>query len=221
MTLTVIIPTLNAANVLPICLAALDPSDEIVITDGGSRDATVEIATQFGAEIVTGPRGRGVQMDAGSRYASGVWLLFLHADTVLAPSWRSEVARFIAERMNENRAAVFRFGLDDESPAARRLEAIVAWRCRWLRLPYGDQGLLIRREFYRNIGGFRPMPIMEDVDMIRRIGRENLTILKSTARTSAAKWRRDGWWLRSLRNLSCLGLYFLGLPPRIIRSFYG
>lgn len=221
MGLTVIIPTLNAAHLLPGCLSVLDRLDEVVIADGGSSDATIKIASQFGAKIVTAPRGRGTQMEAGSRRATNEWLLFLHADTILEPGWRSESAKFISDATNAERAAAFRFVLNDESPAARRLEAIVAWRCRWLGLPYGDQGLLIRQEFYNKLGGFQSLPLMEDVDIVRRIGRNRLTILASGARTSAARWRRDGWYIRSIRNLACLALYYLGLPPRIIRRLYG
>jgi hypothetical protein len=101
------------------------------------------------------------------------------------------------------------------------LERLVAWRVRTLALPYGDQGLLIRRDFYRSLGGFRPWPLMEDVDLVRRIGRHRLTVLRSAARTSAERWRRGGWKRRSLRNLGCLTLYFLGVPPRLIAHLYG
>lgn len=221
MGLTVIIPTLNADHLLPGCLAVLDRLDEIVIADGGSSDATIKIASQFGAKIVTALRGRGTQMDAGSRRATNEWLLFLHADTILEPGWRLEAAKFISDAANAERAAAFRFVLDDESPAARRLEAIVAWRSRRLGLPYGDQGLLIRQEFYNKLGGFQSLPLMEDIDIVRRIGRNRLTILASAARTSAARWRRDGWYIRSIRNLACLALYYLGLSPRIIQRLYG
>ena len=116
---------------------------------------------------------------------------------------------------------MFRFALDDDSRAARRLETLVALRVRLFGLPYGDQGQLIRRDFYQSLGGFRPWPLMEDVDLMRRIGRRRLTVLPSTARTSAKRWRRDGWKRRSLRNLTCLTLYFLGASPQRIARWYG
>jgi hypothetical protein len=119
------------------------------------------------------------------------------------------------------RAGYFRFALDDPSPVARRLERMVAWRCRALALPYGDQGLLIPRALYRAVGGFRPIPIMEDVDLVRRLGRRRLVALPAEALTSAERWRRDGWTWRSARNLVCLALWFLGVPPRLIRRLYG
>jgi hypothetical protein len=121
---------------------------------------------------------------------------------------------------NERRAAVFRYALDDPSPEARRLARIVNWRSRTLALPYGDQGLLIARAFYHSLGGFRPFPLMEDVDMARRIGRARLAHLDAALTTSAARYRRQGYVLRPLRNLLCLALYFLGVAPRLLARLY-
>jgi hypothetical protein len=120
----------------------------------------------------------------------------------------------------QDRAAYFRFRLDDGAPQARRLERMVAWRSRALGLPYGDQGLLISRTFYGALGGFRDMPLLEDVDLVRRIGRHRLMGLSSAAITSAEKFRRDGYWRRSARNLTCLALYFAGVSPARIKRIY-
>ena len=106
-------------------------------------------------------------------------------------------------------------------PGARRIERWAAWRCRALALPYGDQGLLISRAHYGRLGGFHPLPLMEDVDLVRRIDRNDLVPLEADAITSADRYRRDGWWLRPLRNLTCLSLYFAGVPPRTLRRLYG
>ncbi|MBY6243908.1 TIGR04283 family arsenosugar biosynthesis glycosyltransferase [Methylosinus sp. Sm6] len=221
MNLSIVIPTLDAAATLPRTLAALGAQDDIIVVDGGSDDGTVAIARESGARLEAAPMGRGVQLQAGAEAARGDWLLFLHADTVLEPGWREAVEIFCADPANRWRAAVFRFALDDHSVQARRLERLVAWRVRWMGLPYGDQGLLISRAFYDDLGGFRLLTLMEDVDMARRIGRKRLTVLPISARTSAARWRRDGWTRRSLRNLACLALYFLGVPPHVIRRVYG
>lgn len=219
--LSIVIPTFEAAEGLSRVLEAVaDPSVEIVVADGGSRDATRTIAKRHGARVVEAPRGRGMQLGRGAREALGDWLLFLHADTVPGPGWRDAIAEFTAADGNRRRAAVFRFALDDPSPAARRLERLVAWRGRSLGLPYGDQGLLIGRAFYDELGGFRPMVLMEDVDMVRRIGRRRLHVLDAVAVTSAERYRREGYWRRPLRNLSCLALYFLGVPPSLIARIY-
>ncbi len=129
---------------------------------------------------------------------------------------------FMADPANAARAGYGRFALDDPSPQARRLERRVAWRCRVLGLPYGDQGLLLSRAFYDSLGGFRPdLPLIEDVDLVRRIGRRRLAALEATAVTSAARWRAAGWRRRSARNLCCLALWFAGVPARRIAGLYG
>jgi rSAM/selenodomain-associated transferase 2 len=225
--LTVVVPALDAAEVLPAALAALAEGRsrgllcDVIVVDGGSRDATAAFAASAGARVVTAPRGRGAQLAVGAAAAMSAWLLFLHADTVLAPGWADAVAAFIAAPANENRAGYLRFRLDDRSAAARRMEALVGWRCRALALPYGDQGLLIAATLYRAVGGFRALPLMEDVEFVRRLGRRRLTALAADAVTSAGRYRRDGYIFRPLRNLGCLTLYFLGLPPRFILRLYG
>jgi rSAM/selenodomain-associated transferase 2 len=217
--LSVVIPALNAAATLPDTIAALDgvPA-EIVIAAGGSRDGTAAAAARLGAVVVEPSGGRGVQLAAGVAAARGPWLLLLHADTRLAPGWTQAIRGAMRD---PGRAAYFRFVLDDDAPAARRLERAVAWRCRVLALPYGDQGLLIHRDLLAAVGGVKPLPLMEDVDLIRRLGRARLRALDVAAVTSAERWRRDGYLRRSARNLGCLTLWSLGVSPRIIARLYG
>jgi len=225
--LSVVIPTLDAAASLPATLATMELARaqgllrEIVVADGGSADATAAIAEAAGATVLRGPRGRGQQLAAGAAAASGEWICFLHADTKLEPRWCEAVQRFIASPENEERAGYFAFRLDDASAPARRLERLVAWRSRVLGLPYGDQGLVISRRFYASLGGYLALPLMEDVALVRRIGKRRLVLLDATAVTSSARYRRDGYLRRSLRNLFCLSLYFLGMPPRMIGRLYG
>jgi rSAM/selenodomain-associated transferase 2 len=223
--LAVIIPTLDAADHLAATMAAL-MSDaaverETIVADGGSRDGTRELAEQLGARVVTAAPGRGGQLAVGAGATSAPWLLFLHADSRLARGWAGDVLTFAGDPANRARAAAFRLRFDDGAPAARRLERLVAWRCRVLGLPYGDQGLLIAREFYERIGGFRGLPLMEDVDLIRRIGRARIVMLPSAVATSAARYRRDGYVRRSARNLLCLGLYLAGVPAHRLVRLYG
>lgn len=223
MRLSIVIPTLNANAVLPSALRVLAGTGdgEIIVSDGGSRDGTIELAQAAGARVVKAPVvGRGAQLEAGAHAATGDWLLFLHADTRLAVGWQAAAKQFAADPANAERAAYFQFTLDDQTPAARRLEKLVAWRCRTFALPYGDQGLLIARDFYEQLGGFRDWPLMEDVDFVRRIGRKRLVALPIAAVTSAQRYRHNGYIRQSLGNLALLSLYFLKVPPRTLARFY-
>ena len=224
--LGVVIPTLNAGLSLGATLDALAGARaqfrlDTVVADGGSHDDTLAIAERQGARTISAPPGRGGQLAAGAAAAAGDWLLFVHGDTVLDGDWVSTAADFAHTAENAARAGYFRLVFDDSAPAARRLERLVAWRARLLGLPYGDQGLLLSRELYDALGGFRALPLMEDVDLVRRIGRRRLVALPATARTSAERYRRSGYLVRSARNLLCLTLYFLGVPPRALRRIYG
>jgi hypothetical protein len=146
--------------------------------------------------------------------------LFLHADTVLERGWDATLMVFASEDRNRDRAAVFTFALDDPAPAARWLERLVRWRNNWLGLPYGDQGLLIHRRFYSRLGGYKDWPLMEDVDLARRIGMSRIALFDIRAMTSAARYQRSGYLARVLRNLLCLSLYFMRVPPRWIARIY-
>jgi rSAM/selenodomain-associated transferase 2 len=229
--LTVVIPTLDVERPLVATLGALIPAaaagvvSQVVVCDGGSRDRTLEIADELGCDIVSAPRGRGSQLVAGAGAARHPWLLFLHADTQLDEGWYREVATFI-ERIDakgeaDRRAAVFGFALDDYGFSSRLLETIVRLRCALFALPYGDQGLLISRRNYDRLGGYKPIPLMEDVDLVCRIGRRNLTYLRARAVTSAERYRSDGYVRRMARNAGCLALFFLRVPPRLIVRLYG
>ncbi len=224
--LSIVIPARDAGGFLPATLAAVAEGRgcglvrEIIVVDGGSRDDTAALAREFGARLIAAPAGRGTQLAAGGEAASGAWLLFLHADTILPPGWPAAVAGFLGATGNAARAGYFALRFDDEGWAPRLVERGVAWRCRWLGLPYGDQGLLIAAASYRALGGFRPLPLMEDVDLVRRIGGRRLTLLPEAVTTSASRYRRDGYGRRILRNLACLALYYLGVPPRLILRLY-
>ncbi|MCW2236968.1 TIGR04283 family arsenosugar biosynthesis glycosyltransferase [Azospirillum canadense] len=222
LSLAVVIPTLNAAATLGATLGALQGDvRRLVVADGGSNDATLDLARSNGALVVECPPGRGAQLAAGAAAVEEDWILFLHADTRLGGGWRPVVEEFAANPDNARHAGYFRLRFDTPNPAARRVERLAGWRARALGLPYGDQGLLIARGFYGSLGGFRPLPLMEDVEFVRRVGPARLRELPVEALTSAARYERDGWLARPLRNMACLTLYAVGVPPRIIRTLYG
>lgn len=227
--ISVVIPTLNAERHLGRTLAALVPAAvegivrEVIIADGGSTDATLKIADQAGTAIVSSAPGRGVQLKAGASAARFPWLLFLHADTVLEAGAIEEAAEFIERIDNGQRrptAAVFRLRFDDEGLAPRLVEKVVAVRTRALKLPYGDQGLLVPRALYDELGGFSELPLMEDVDIVWRLGRSRISVFRSHAKTSAERYKQEGYVRRSLRNLACLSLYLLRVPPGRIAKLY-
>jgi glycosyltransferase involved in cell wall biosynthesis len=222
--ISVVIPTRNSSGTLPDTLAALVPAAinglvrEVIVADGGSSDATLLIANEMGARIASAECQRGAQLVAGAGLAKGDWLMFLPSDAVLEPGWEREAETFIlrATRSGSRTAAAFRFALDDPAPAARRTELWVGLRCRLLGLPYSDQGLIINRRFYDELGGYKPMVAMEDVDLMRRIGRARIAILKAAAMTSAERFRKSSSLGRAARDIAALAGYYMRVPARLL-----
>lgn len=159
-------------------------------------------------------------MRAGAAAAKAGWLLFLHADTVLDSEWEVEAERFMAAPGSRMRAAAFTLAFDDVSRPARRVVFWARLRAKWLKLPYGDQGLLIARNFYEALGGHSDLPLMEDVELIRRIGAERIVLLEAQAITSAEKYRRDGFHRRAWRNAWLTTRYLFGADPVDLAKIY-
>ena len=222
--ISLVIPTLNAAETLRDCLGSVAAAraeglvSEVVVADGGSTDGTADVASAEGARVVRGSGGRGGQLVAGCAVAGGGWLLVLHADTRLEPGWEAAARRHMAER--PDRAGWFRFALDDPAEIARVWEAGVNLRSRVLGLPYGDQGLLISRTLYDAVGGYRAQPLMEDVDLVRRLGRSRLAEVGARAVTSAERFVAQGYWRRSMRNWGLLARYLAGAHPTDLARGY-
>ena len=217
--LSVIIPTLDEGErIIPTLGSLKGLVDEIIVSDGGSNDDTVAMSKSFGAKVLLSVRGRGVQLKIGAEEAKGEWLLFLHADTVLSDGWIEETKEFMLKGLQK--AAVFQFALDDTRQVARILEKGVSLRNKIFSLPYGDQGLLISQSLYKELGGFKSIPVFEDVDIVRRIGRRRLVFLKSFAKTSAARYKNYRIYYQSFRNLILLLNYFLGVSPKLLARFY-
>lgn len=222
MTLTAVIPALNAADHLPACLLALGDTPAVVC-DGHSADNTPLVARALGATSIRAARGRGNQMAAAADHAlmqGADALLLLHADTLLSANWQTAADAFLCNPANRGKAGWFRLAFDDTTPQARRVARLANWRARALGLPYGDQGLILSAETYRAAGGIRPLPLMEDVDLVRRLGRQNLVELPAVATTSADRYRRGGWWLRPMRNIGYLTLFLLGVSPATLARMY-
>lgn len=222
--LSIIIPTLNAEADLPGCLASLAPRlsvgliREVVVVDGGSRDKTILPAYQSGARVICGCRGRGRQLRAGAVNAKGDWLLFLHADTWLSEDWAEAVKALITDGANE--AGYFRLAYRSDAKAARWLEGRANRRAKVFGLPYGDQGLVISRKLYESVGGFEDIPLMEDVSIVRRIGKKRLSTLDAAAHTSAEKYERDGWRKRAYSNAWLMTRYLLGASPdKLVKAY--
>lgn len=223
--ISVIIPAKDAADELPACLAALFPGveaglvREVIVSSVPSNDSRMrEMADAAGAIWLEGPQGRGVQMRAGAAQARGDWLLFVHADTQLEQNWTIIAGHHI--RKQASKAGAFRLVFRSATRRARIVEALSNWRARTFGLPYGDQGLLISRALYDEVGGFDAVPLMEDVMIADRIGKGRFCQLDAVAMTSGVRQEADGWFGRSLKNLWLLLRFRLGATPEAIAKAY-
>lgn len=224
--ISVIIPTLNSGAQLPRALAPLVVGmtagvvKQVIVADGGSEDDTLESAEAAGCDIVKADRSRAKQMRAGADAARGKWLLFLHPETALAEGWVDEVEHFIRDPQSRKKAAAFKLAFDDRSPQAKRAVFWARLRASVMKLPYGDQGLLISRFFYDGLGGYPDIPLMEDVEIMRRIGPQRLVLLDTEAVASAEKYRREGYDKRAWRNLTLMARYLMGADPVELAKAY-
>ena len=223
--LSIIIPAFNSEEVLSICLGSLMPGleagllREVILVDGGSEDQSRRVAEGAGAIVLQAPKtGRAAQLRHGFEQARGDWLLFLHADTALSRDWAERVKAHMAER--RDKAAAFTLAYRSDHPMAKVVARRANWRARSLGLPYGDQGLLLSRKLYQEIGGYPDTPFMEDVEIVRAIGKSRLSILSAEARTDASKYERDGWRKRSWRNAFLITRYLLGANPEKLAKSY-
>jgi rSAM/selenodomain-associated transferase 2 len=216
---SVILPVFRDAEALARTLAATDFTGVDLIISATSADDSLTTLRLSHPDIVwiDAPRGRARQMNAGAAIARGEWLVFLHADTRLPSDWRDAIVA--ARRDPAVNAGCFRFALDSRSPMARIVELGVRVRVAVFGLPYGDQAIFVRRDVFEALGGYADLPIMEDVDLVRRLAaRGRLFRSPRPAITSARRWERDGWIRRTALHLALILLYFCGVPPaRLVR----
>ena len=204
--LSVVIPVCDEATGLAPLLAQLQAAPqlvrEVLVVDGGSRDGTRSIAGLAGARLLRSPAGRGRQLQRGVAAAAGPWLLLLHADVRLPARWPEAVSRAMATGAHQPpQAWAFRLAIEGAGPAL----GLVAWganlRSRWRQLPYGDQGLLVPASWLAACGGIRPLPLMEDLELVERLRRRGrLGDLGLPLRVSGRRWRQRGVWRTTLAN---------------------
>ena len=219
--LTVIIPTLNEADRLSATLAGLGRQDEveIMVADGGSRDATRQVARQAGARIVSSRPGRALQMNRGAGEARGRFLVFLHADTHLPDGYLAEIETILTRPGVT--AGAFRFQIDAAGWGFRLVEICTNLRARLLSTPYGDQGLFLRARTLRRMGGYREIPIMEDFELVRRLARSGKVVISPMpASTSGRRWKRLGLVRTALLNWTIVLAYWCGVSPIRLAGWY-
>jgi rSAM/selenodomain-associated transferase 2 len=218
MDISVIIPTLNEEANLPRTLDSLPPEAEVVISDGRSRDHTVDIAKKRGVRVVEGSPGRGIQMNRGVASSTGAVLLFLHADCVIGPK-AFETMRS-ALRNPQVVGGSFRLRISNPNRRHRLLAFGSNLRARW-GLPYGDQAIFTRRSTFDAVGGYSEIPIMEDVELVRRLRRHGkLVVIEETVTTGTRHWDTLGSGATTLLNWVAISLYFLGVSPSRIAPVY-
>ena len=222
--ITVVIPVLNDTAALASLLPALagDPTLEIIVVDGsGASDPALDVLRERHSAVrwMRSAPGRGAQMNYGARHARGRWLVFLHSDTRLGLSWIDVLHRL--DQQPQIVGGSFRFVLDSPARWARWIEWGVRIRVRLFDLAYGDQALFVRRTIFEELQGYRELPLMEDVDFIRRLRRHGqLEHADVPAVTSARRWEQDGWFRRSLYNALLVALFLAGYSPEHLARRY-
>ena len=221
--ISIIIPTINEANNLPLLLSDLSiiqKEGEILIIDSGSEDKTIDIASIYGAKVYKSKeRNRGLQLDIGAKKSNGDWLIFLHADTRLTHDWVRDIKIFL--KGNKDYIYFFKFKINHKKIIYRVLEILVNFRSKYFKQPYGDQGLIIHRTTYFKNNGFRKIPLMEDVDFLRRLNnKKDLKQLNSPILISPRKWERTNIFLQAIKNWNYRRRWLKGESIKSVYSDY-
>jgi rSAM/selenodomain-associated transferase 2 len=220
MNLSIIMPTLNEAQTLGQTLQSFKPRPaEIIVVDGGSTDDTVEVARQYTRHVLISRAGRGLQQDKGAREAQGDVLVFLHADTRLPNGYEHLIHRALADP--RVLFGAFWLSIYPAEPALGLVSLMGNIRAGFLKLPYGDQVLFVRKAAYFEVGGFRDWPIMEDVDLVRRLNQVGrFKMARGLVQTSARRWQKENLVYTTVRNWSLILRYFLRASPHTLARYY-
>ena len=221
--ISIIIPTNNEANNLPLLLSDLSSIQkdvEIIIVDCGSEDKTIDIANIYGAKIYQSEeRNRGLQLDIGAKNSKGDWLIFLHADSRLTHYWFRKINSIL--KRGNNYIYYFKFKINNKKIIFRVLEILVNFRSKYFKQPYGDQGLIIHRSTYFNNNGFRKLPIMEDIDFLRRLNnKKDLKQLNLPIFISSRKWEKTNIFFQAIKNWHLRRRWLKGESLKSIYSDY-
>ena len=221
--ISIIIPTINEANNLPLLLSELSTihkEGEIIIVDCGSKDKTIDIANIYGAKVfISKERNRGLQLDIGAKNSKGDWLIFLHADTRLIHDWFRKINSVL--KGDKNYIYYFKFKINNKKIIFRLLEIFVNFRSKYLKQPYGDQGLIIHRTTYFKNNGFRKIPLMEDVDFLRRLkNKKDFKQLNLPIFISSRKWERTNIFFQAIKNWHFRRRWLKGESLKTIYSEY-
>ena len=221
MKVSIIVPTLNEELVLENTLTHIQQLSphELIVSDGGSNDYTYRIADRFSHRVITGSAGRALQMNAGANEATGDLLLFLHADSRIEP----ESYRKMLEYMKNPKwiGGAFTLCIESGKWSLKLIALLANIRSKYFGVAYGDQGFFVRKEVFKDMNGFSPIPICEDLDFYYRLRKKgSVILLKEKAHTSPRRWTNEGIFFTTVRNFIVAVLFGLGFPPHILTKWY-
>jgi rSAM/selenodomain-associated transferase 2 len=223
--LSIIIPVHQEAEIINQTLMCLQPAAssedfEVIVVDGHPEGDTIKAIDGFDVKKAFAEKGRALQMNKGAALAAGDILIFLHADTYLKPGILDNIRPSLAAE--DAVAGAFKLGIHSPGKGYRIIETVAFWRTRITRIPYGDQVFFFKSHFFRRLGGYAEIPIMEDVELMRRVKKsgEKTILLPTEVQTSNRRWEREGIVCCTLRNWAIMTLYMLGVSPRKLAKFY-
>jgi len=222
---SIIIPVLHEANTINSLIEHLynqesDESYEIIVVDGDPNQETINIIHYKEVTSIIAGQGRARQMNAGAGIARGEILIFLHADTQLPVDALNQISSAMEQKHYIGGA--FDLGIRSDSFFFKTIAYFASARSRLTRIPYGDQAIFIRKDYFNRIGGYREIPLMEDVELMQRIKKtgDKICILSDCVRTSTRRWEKEGIVYCTLRNWIISSLYFMGISPNRLVRFY-